>query len=496
MIEHTFASRQARHPRPEDYRALMSRPQTPPDGVALAALVAAGEVTPRELVEAAIARAAAVNEDLNAIIHPLYESALAAAGAEGPRGPLWGVPFLTKDLMCATEGDPYHAGNIALRDAGNRALHDTHLATMFRELGLLNLGRTNTPEFGLTPTTEPVAYGPSRNPWHLDHSTGGSSGGSAAAVAAGVVPIAHANDGGGSIRIPASECGLFGLKPTRGRVSAGPDAGVVWAGAAIEGVVSRSVRDSAVVLDGISRVWPGDPYWAPPPQRPFADAPTDPVSSLRVGICSTSSWGPVHGDCATAVEATGRLLESLGHRVETSHPEPLFDPDFFEVFPRVLAVSTAEMVDALGRQLGRPLTREDMEGDTAALVALGRSMSGVDYVRGIEWFHDYTRRMAWWWEDFDVLVTPTLAEPPPRLGELRDPATGGRRLRDLLHFTAQFNVTGQPAMSVPLHWSADGLPVGVQVVGRPASEYELLQLAGQMEAAAPWADRLPPVFAA
>ena len=470
----------------------------PLDGVAMAALVTAGEATPSELVEDAITRSAAVNGDLNAVIHELHDGARATAAAmdgQAPSGALWGVPFLTKDLMCATKGDPYHGGNVALRDADHRADHDTYLAVMFRELGLVNIGRTNTPEFGLTVTTEPASHGPTHNPWNLGHSTGGSSGGSAAAVAAGVVPIAHANDGGGSIRIPASECGLFGLKPTRGRVSHGPDGGEVWAGAAIEGVISRSVRDSAAVLDGISRPWPGDPYWAASPASPFASAPSSAPRSLTIGLCPDSTWGSVDRECQIAVEQAGRLLEELGHHVSVSRPAPLFDDEFFDVFPTVLAAATAAMVDTLGRAIGRPLVADDFERDTAALVARGRSVTGVEHVTALEWLHSFTRRMAHWWTDHDVLVTPTLAEPPPRIGELRDPATGSARLRELLLFTAQFNVTGQPAMSVPLHWTPEGLPVGVQFVGAAASEYELIQLAGQLEETQPWAHRRPPVWA-
>jgi amidase len=508
MIEHVFASRQVGHsphrrrgvPRiGTGYVAPMSVPDDtrPLDGVAMADLVARGEVSPSELVEAAIGRVEAVNGDINAVVHPLYEQARAAAASmndQEPRGSLWGVPFLTKDLVCATAGDPYHGGVRALRDADHRAPADTNLAVMFRELGLVNLGRTNTPELGLTITTEPAAHGPTRNPWNLAHSTGGSSGGSAAAVAAGVVPVAHANDGGGSIRIPAAECGLFGLKPSRGRVSQGPDDGDGWGGATIEGVVSRSVRDTAVVLDGISRPWPGDPYRAPAPSTPFASAPERDPDTLVVGLCTDSAWGPVHDECATAVDAAGALLEELGHQVMVSRPAPLFEDAFFDHFPVVVAVATAATLDRLPAMIGRQIQKGDVEGDTAALAAIGRGITGVRYVEAIEWFHSFTRRMAEWWNDHDVLVTPVLAEPPPLIGELRDPSRRNR-FRELLQFTPQFNVTGQPAMSVPLHWSADNLPVGVQFVGPANSEHLLLGLGAQLERARPWAHRLAPVFA-
>ncbi|MFT7645514.1 MAG: amidase [Candidatus Poriferisodalaceae bacterium] len=469
------------------------------DGTEMARMVRAGEASAAELVEAAIARAEQVNGELNAIIHPLYDKARASAAHPLPQhasGPFAGVPFLTKDLMCATEGDPYHAGNKALRDANSVAPYDTHLATMFADAGLVNIGRTNTPEFGGTITTEPASHGPCRNPWNTAHSTGGSSGGSAASVAAGVVPIAHANDGGGSIRIPASECGLFGLKPSRGRVSHGPDHGEAWGGAAIEGVVSRTVRDSATMLDAISRVWPGDPYHAPAPPTPFADAPHTDPGKLKVGLLTASSWGPVHQECATAVEHTGRVLESLGHSVEYAAPEAIFNDNFFDHFRTVLAVAIAAEVTGVSRRIGRQAIAGDFEADTWALAQLGTTISGTDYLAAIEQFQQYTRDMSnWWATGHDLLVTPVIAEPPPLIGELRNPATGRARQTELLKFTAQFNVTGQPAMSVPMHWTPDDLPVGVQVVGAYASEHQLLSVAAQLEAAAPWAHRRPGVFA-
>ena len=314
------------------------------DGVELARLVQRGEASPTELLEDAIARANALNPQLNAIVHWLEESARSAATdmskqKASEQATLWGVPFLTKDLTVMTEGDPYHAGNVALRDSDFRAGHTTHLATMFRQLGLVNFGRTNTPEFGGTVTTEPISHGACRNPWNVDHSTGGSSGGSAAAVAAGIVPIAHANDGGGSIRIPASECGLVGLKPSKGRVSFGPKLGEAWAGAAIDGVVTRTIRDTARVLDGISQPWLGDPYWAPLPATSFEQAISDVPKQLRIGMVSESSWGIVHPDCIMAVEQTALILEDLGHRVELAKPAALFDDDLFEHFKVVLALS-------------------------------------------------------------------------------------------------------------------------------------------------------------
>ena len=473
-----------------------------PDGVATAELFASGAASAVELLDEAIVRADRTNPQINAIIGRLDDSARqtakqldAARSANEPHGSLAGVPFLTKDLTCTTGGQPYHAGNAALKETDHVASNTAHLATMFAELGLVNFGRTNTPEFGLTITTEPLAYGPTANPWNTGHSTGGSSGGSAAAVAAGIVPIAHANDGGGSIRVPAANCGLFGLKPNRGRVSLGPDSGDGWAGWSVDGVVSRSVRDSARVLDGISRPWPGDPYWAPPPSSTFSDAAAREPQTLRVGLCARSDWGPVDAECSQAVEDSGKLLESLGHHVDYSMPDELFHEEFFEHFRTIVSVQNVVMLAGLEEAVGRQMSRADVEGDTWALMNIGREVSGAQYVSALEWCHAWTRRLAAWWADHDVLVSPIMAEPPPRLGELRNPETGRGRLNDLLQFTPQFNVTGQPAMSVPLHWAAGDLPVGVQFVGPHASEEMLLSLAGQLERAAPWAVRTPAVWA-
>ena len=470
------------------------------DGVDLAGLIKAGKASPIELLEDAIARANALNPQLNAIIHRLDEQARDRAqrmgGLSVPKeASLWGVPFLTKDLTVMTKGDPYHAGNVALRDANYRADHTTHLATMFDRLGLVNFGRTNTPEFGGTITTEPVSYGACKNPWDLGHSTGGSSGGSAAAVAAGIVPIAHANDGGGSIRIPASECGLVGLKPSRGRVSFGPKIGEGWAGVAIDGVVTRTIRDSARVLDGISQPWPGDPYWAPTPTVPFEESSSLDPSPLRIGFATRSDWGPVHSDCVDAVEKTALLLDSLGHTVESDSPNGLFDDDLFEHFKIVMASNEAHSVSKLSEAIGRTFEADDMEADTRALVELGRSYTASDYLASVEWFHLYTRRIAEWWTEFDILLTPVIAEPPPKLGELRDPGLGTKRLREILLFTAQFNITGQPAISLPMHMSGNGLPVGIQLVGPMHGEVLLLQLGNQLELAASWHDRTPLVCA-
>ncbi len=467
-----------------------------PDATSMAALVRDGKASPAELVDDAIARIEATDPAINAVIHPRFDAARAEA-ADPVDGPFRGVPFLVKDLGCTIAGEPHHQGCRGLKDAGYTAPHDSFLYRRFRSLGLIALGRTNTPEFGSTVTTEPVAYGPTRNPWNLEHSTGGSSGGSAAAVAAGLVPVAHANDGGGSIRIPASECGLVGLKPTRGRVSQGPDIGEGWAGATIDGVVTRSVRDSAAILDGIAGPEPGDPYFAAPPSRPFAaEVGTDP-GSLRVGLAPTVPDGTTHAECGRAVEAAGTLLEGLGHRVEVAQPGALREAEFSDHFVSILAVSAAADFAMWADAIGRPLTADDVEPSNWLFNEIGSTISGRDYLGAVQWTHAWQRRMASWWADdgFDILVTPTLAIPPPKIGWLSDPELGSERLVEILLFTAQFNMSGQPAVSLPLHQTSDGLPVGVQFVGPYGDEALLIRLASQLEAAAPWAQRIPPTWA-
>lgn len=473
------------------------------DGTAQAELVRKGEVTPLELVDAAIARIEHVNPHLNAVTIPLFEKARAQAQREDlPHGSFRGVPFLLKDLVCASAGDPLHNGMRLLKDAGFTAPYDTYLATKFRQAGFIFLGKTNTPELGLNATTEPEAYGPSRNPWDVRYSTGGSSGGSAAAVAAGLVPIAHANDGGGSIRIPASECGLVGLKPSRGRVSLGPDFGDAWHGLAIEGVVTRSVRDTAAVLDAISGTMPGDPYAAPPQRRPFSQEVGANPGQLRIGVMKRAPAGrvPLHVDCLAAVESVAQLLASLGHRVEESHPPALDEQIYTEHFSDVVASHTVHTLALLGQAIGRPLTQNDVELWTWTVAERGRRLSAGQYLSAIHWLQVWTRRVVQWWTDgFDLLLTSTLAAPPPPLGTLvadpHDPGAGWNRLLDLIQFTPAYNITGQPAISLPLHWNAAGLPIGIQLVAAFGREDLLLQVAAQLEQTRPWHDRRPPVHA-
>lgn len=465
-----------------------------PDATELAALVRAGTASSAELVDDAIARIERLDPRINAVIHERFDRARAEAAAELPDGPFRGVPFLVKDLGCEMAGEPHSMGNRALKDADHRATEDSFLYESIRGAGFVTLGRTNTPELGGTITTEPEAFGPSRNPWNTDHSTGGSSGGSGAAVAAGMVPMAHASDGGGSIRVPASECGLVGLKPSRGRISHGPAIGEGWAGATTDGVVSRSVRDSAAMLDVIAGRRTGDPYTAVPPERPFADEVGSDPGRLRIGLAPTHAGVQTDAECVAAVEAAGVLLEGLGHHVEIAQPEAFFDPGFSRHFVTIVAVANAVDLVAIGDAIGRPVTEGDVEHDTWAMGSIGRSVSGADYIASVNWIHQWSRRLQAWWNDFDVLVSPVIATPPPPIGWLSDPEHGTERLTSILQFTAQFNMSGQPAVSLPLHWSLDDLPVGVQFVGPIDGEALLIRLASQLERAASWADRLPPLY--
>ncbi|RMD84413.1 MAG: amidase, partial [Candidatus Dadabacteria bacterium] len=388
------------------------------DATAQAELVRKGEVKPVELVEAAIGRIEAVNPQINAVIIPLFERARdrAAAGALG-EGPFRGVPFLMKDLDVCTADEPFHCGMRFLKESGFVSDHDAYLAAKFREAGFVWLGKTNTPELGLTVTTEPVAYGPTRNPWNLEHSVGGSSGGSAAAVAAGLVPAAHASDGGGSIRIPASECGVVGLKPSRGRISLGPDYGEYWKGLVISHVVTRSVRDTAAVLDCVAGSMPGDPYTAPPPARPYLEELSSKPARLRIGVAMAmpAGVGQLHPDCVAALKATTRTLEDLGHTVEASYPRALDEfPEATAHFMTLVSSWTAAALDEWGSAVGRTITSEDVEPPTWGLAEMGRAVTAPAYIAACKWLEAYTRRMAAWWADgFDVLVTPTITQPPP-----------------------------------------------------------------------------------
>ena len=358
-------------------------PAALPDATELAALVRSGQASPAEVVDDAIARVERLNPAINAVIHERFDAARTEARSDLPDGPFRGVPFLVKDLGCEMAGEPHTLGNRALRDADVRATHDSYLYESIRTAGFVTLGRTNTPELGGTITTEPEAFGPSRNPWNTEYSTGGSSGGSAAAVAAAMVPVAHAGDGGGSIRVPASECGLVGLKPSRGRISQGPKAGEGWAGATTDGVVSRSVRDTAALLDVMSGRRTGDPYTAVPPTRPFADEVGIDAGRLRIGIAPTHRGVQTDPECVAAVESTGALLESLGHDVEIAQPDAFFDDEFSGHFITIVAVATAVDFVSIGESIGRPIGEDDVEASNWLMGSIGRAVTGADYITSV-----------------------------------------------------------------------------------------------------------------
>jgi amidase len=394
-----------------------------------------------------------------------------------------------------------------LKEADFRAPMDSYLVERFRAAGLVVVGRTNTPELGILPTTEPVAYGATHNPWDLGRSPGGSSGGSGAAVAAGLVPFAHASDGGGSIRIPASACGLVGLKPTRARTTSGPFVGDVMSGLVTELAVTRSVRDLAVLLDAVQGAVPGDPYVAPPAERPYADELGADPGRLRVGFTTTAPTDvDVHDECATAAREAAALLESLGHEVSEDSPfagvgDGEGGPDILESFLTRWGAGQASTLSQIGELLGREPTADDVEPLTWALAEIGRSRDSGRYLRDVGLHQMLSRAIAAWNESgFDLLVTPTMAEPPVPLGTHDDtgddPMEAFHRARYQGGFTAIFNTTGQPAISLPLHWTDDGLPVGVQIVAAFGREDVLIRVAAQLEEARPWAERTPPTFAA
>lgn len=463
------------------------------DATALAAAVSAGDVSPVELVDAAIARIEALDPTLNAVIHRRFDAARREALDPALAGPFRGVPTLVKDLGAAMAGEPLHAGLRVARDAGWTSRHDSAVVTRLRSAGFVVLGRTNTPELGTTITTEPVSYGPTLNPWDTGRSAGGSSGGSAAAVASGMVPVAHASDGGGSIRIPASNCGLVGLKPSRGRVSRSPE-GESWMGGSTDGALARSVRDAAGALDVLAGAEPGDPYAAPALPGPLGDEVGRDPGRLRVGLLDHPPSGAAAGEAvSSAARAAASLLERLGHEVEVSHPAALDDEDGFRRrFLTVVACGVAADLAAWEERLGRPIADDELEADNAALRHMGAAVGAAEYLAAVSWMHRFAREAAAWWsQGMDLLVTPVLNAPPPPIGWLRDPDHAGERVASLMPYSAQWNMTGQPAISLPLGQDPDGLPVGVQLVAAYGREDLLVRVAAQLEVAQPWSQRHP-----
>ena len=465
------------------------------DGLGLAELIRTKEATPEEVLAATLERIDGRNPAINAVVTRMDDHARAAIRAGLPDGPFKGVPYLLKDLGALYTGvvTSYGSGLFA----SNVPDHDSEIVARMKRAGLVIVGKSNTPEMGIAPSTEPRLFGPTRNPWNLGHSAGGSSGGAAAAVAAGMLPMAHATDGGGSIRIPASACGLFGLKPTRARNPMGPDAGEGWSGASIGHAVTWSVRDSAALLDATSGPDIGDPYWAPPPARPFLEEVGRDPGRLRIALTATP-WlaGPVDPECAEAVRGAAKLCASLGHHIEEARPQ--FDEAAWGQASRTIVVASLTFtLETRAAALGRPLSQDDVERITWERVQEARAFSAADYARAIHTVHRTGRAVARFLEHYDILLTPTMAKPPHPLGVLSlsnpDSAAFLAARTASVGFTALFNSSGHPAMSVPLAVSKSGLPLGVQFVARFGDEATLFRLASQLEAAQPWKDRRPPL---
>jgi amidase len=467
------------------------------DATAQAELVRRKEVKPIELVEAAIKRIERINPTINAVITPMYELARAAAADALPDGPFTGVPFLLKDLLAAYAGVRMASGSRFLQDFTPG--HDSELTARYKRAGLVVVGKTNTPEYGILPTTEPTLFGPTRNPWDTTRNTGGSSGGSAAAVAAGLVPMAHANDGGGSIRIPASCCGVFGLKPTRARNPLGPDFGDMFSGLVAEHAISRSVRDSAALLDATAGPSPGDPYYAPPQARSFVEEVGAHTGKLRIALMTQTPLGtPVHPDCVKAAHDAAALCAELGHEVVEAAPA-IDGERFLQSFMAIWSAGCAWTIDGLAHVTGREPQEDQFEPGTWVFYQMGKQTKASDYLLAWQWVQGLAREVAQFMSEYDVWLTPTLGEPPVPLGSFDalpdDPVAGMRRAGTFVPFTPICNLTGQPAMSVPLHWNDEGLPIGTHFIGRFGDEATLFRLAAQLEQARPWAARRPPVSA-
>ena len=458
------------------------------DALGLAELVRSGEVSAGELLDEAVAAVAEHNGALNAVVTEMYDEARAEIAAGLPEGPFAGVPFLLKDLRAAyagvatTSGSRYWADNVP--DA------DSETVRRFRRAGFVIFGKTNTPEFGCCPSTEGALFGATQNPWRAGFSAGGSSGGSGAAVASGMVPVAHGSDGGGSLRIPASCCGAFSLKPTRGRVPAGPTYGEAWNGLSTEGVITRTVRDSAAVLDAVRGPAPGDPYGAPPPARPYADEVVTAPGRLRVAVQREAPNGAaVHRDCVAAVDRAAGALADLGHDVVDAVPS--YDVKAMgDAFTLLIAANVQAGIDRYGEETGRSPGPGDLEHVVGVLRGIGHDRTAADLVRATWTMHGVGRDIAPFFETHDVLLSPVVATPPPPLGVL-DPTTEDLNgyltaVFNFIPFTSLANIAGVPAMSVPWDRNADNLPVGIHFTAGYGREDVLFRLAGQLERAHPW----------
>ena len=465
------------------------------DGLGLADLVRRGEVSPQELVEAALAAMDRLNPQLNAVVRRFDETARAAAEGPLPDGPFQGVPFLVKDLLVSVAGVPTDCGSRYFQ--GWTRDHDSEIVKRWRAAGLIFVGKSNTPELGANGATEPVFGGATKNPWNPGHTPGGSTGGGAAAVAAGIVPLAHANDAGGSIRGPASCCGLVGLKPTRGRNSLAPDAGEYWNGLVAEHVVSRSLRDTAALLDATAGPVPGDPHVAPAPERPYLKELNRPAGRLRIGFATSGPKGEAfHPECLAGLKKTAALLETLGHDVEEAAPR--WDADLLgEALMAIFAVAVARDVAEREAATAIPPSNEVLEKNCLWLFEKGKALSAIELSQAVSKLNQVSRQFAPFFEDYDCWLTPTMAQLPPEEGHLNaDVDDVPQFFERLWHFNplnSVYNVTGLPAISLPLQMSESGLPIGMMLGAGFGREDLLFRLSAQLEEAAPWRDRHPPI---
>ncbi len=467
------------------------------DATAMAALVASRAVSPTELLDHALTETRRLNPALNAVVLVQEATARATIARGLPYGPFRGVPYLIKDLGCEAIDFPSHNGSRLF--ANTTYTYDSAIYDRMRATGVVTFGRTTSPEGGIGAATEAAVYGgPTRNPWNLDHTSGGSSGGAAAAVAAGIVPFAHGSDGGGSVRIPAASCGLFGFKPTRARLPDGPASGEGWAGMSIDGILTKSVRDTAVMLDACSGPDLGAPYVAPPLIKSHADAISRPPRRLRVAMCDTTLTGdPIHPEVADAVRAAGTLLESLGHHVEPGRPERADVPMMMRAWTDIVAVGTALSIRS-GLH-GRPLTPDLVEGVGRGALAHAETLSPLRYLEAVGQIHAFARQMARYFDQGpDILLSATLAEPPAKVGRFNhatedyvDYRIGPKGIFAYSPFCAIFNASGQPAASVPLAISRAGLPIGIHLAAPYGRDEELITLCAELEAAQPWIDKRP-----
>ncbi len=468
-----------------------------PDATALAGLVARREVSPDELLDAALAAVEARNPALNAVVLVQESAARRAIAAGLPHGPFRGVPFLLKDLGCEAVDFPSHNGSRLF--ANTTYSRNSAIFERMRATGVVTFGRTTSPEGGIGQATEAAVYGgATRNPWNLDHTPGGSSGGAAAAVAAGIVAFAHGSDGGGSVRAPAANCGLFGFKPTRARLPDGPYAGEGWAGMSIDGFLTRSVRDTAIMLDACAGPDLGAPYCAPPLGQGHATAISRPPRRLRVALCDTSYTGtPIDPEIAETVRATGRLLESLGHHVEPGRPERADIAAMMRAWTDIVAVGSALSIRAALR--GRPMTADLVEGVGRGAVRHGESLPPTRYLQAVGQIHAFGRQMAEYFATGpDILLSASHAEPPARIGRFSHDTEdylgyriGPAGIFAYSPFFAAFNASGQPAASLPLAMSKSGLPLGIHLAAPFGADEELIALCAELESAQPWAARRP-----